>query len=277
MNNLAIVDSQCHVSASWYEPVESLRDQMTRHGVQQAVLIQMLGQTDNTYQQECLVRFPGRFASVVLVDPAGADASSALRQLAAAGAAGIRLRPSARSPGPDPLSIWRAASECGVAVSCVGNSTAFLDPEFAKLIESLPGLDIVLEHLGGTSQPDTDDSTRALRLRVCELARFENVYLKLPGLGELLPRRMPPSAGSLFESRQPSVLLEALRAFGAHRLMWGSDFPPVSSREGYGNSLQGCLDALDHVTADERLQIFGGTARRVFKLPEPRVGDRPPS
>ena len=29
-----------------------------------------------------------------------------------------------------------------------------------------------------------------------------------------------------------------LEAFGPRRIMWGSDYPPVSSREGYLNSLR---------------------------------------
>ena len=116
----APVDSQCHASPVWYEPVEALLEQMTRHGVAQAVLIQMLGQFDNGYQQECLKRFPGRFASVVMVDPNVPQALTLLKRLSEEGASGVRLRPTARSPGPDPLAIWRCAQECHLAVSCVG-------------------------------------------------------------------------------------------------------------------------------------------------------------
>src|SRR5580658_2361802 len=97
----ASVDSQCHTSPVWYEPVEALLEQMTRHGVAQAVLIQMLGQFDNGYQQECLKRFPGRFASVAMVDPNEPRALTLLQRLAEEGASGVRLRPTARSPGPD--------------------------------------------------------------------------------------------------------------------------------------------------------------------------------
>ena len=54
-----IADSHCHVSPHWYEPVESLLFQMDRNGVEHAVLIQMQSQFDNSYQQECIQRFPG--------------------------------------------------------------------------------------------------------------------------------------------------------------------------------------------------------------------------
>ena len=260
-----IIDSQCHVSPVWYEPAEALLTQMDRYRVAQALLIQMLGQTNNYYQQDCLKRFPDRFASVVLVDPATTDAVDTLKRLADEGASGVRLRPAARSPGRDPLAIWRTAEECGMAVSCVGNSAGFASPEFFALAADLPKLKIVLEHLGGTSTPDADDEARAVRQKVFELAQYQNIYLKVPGLGELIPRLSPPSAeGSPFGEITPPILLEALKRFGAERLMWGSDFPPVSSREGYGNSLQLCRAALASQSAIEQALIFGGTAKQVF-------------
>ena len=264
------VDSQCHVSTVWYEPVESLLQQMARAGVAQAVLIQMLGQFDNGYQQDCVERYPGRFVSVVLVDPSDPGATKSLRQLAAQGSCGVRLKPTARSPGSDPLAVWRCAEELGLAVSCVGNTAAFLAGEFSQLLQDLPNLTVVLEHLGGTSQPDADASMRAQRLRVLELARFPNVYLKVPGLGELAVRKSPPpSEGCPFELESAAVLQEAIKAFGSRRLMWGSDFPPVCSREGYGNALAWCRSALADLPPADLEEIFAGTARRVFKFPAP--------
>ena len=262
-----IVDSQCHVSPVWYEPVESLIDQMDRNTVARAVLIQMIGQTDNGYQQDCLRRFPRRFASVVWVDPQHADAVAQVRALAAEGATGLRLRPTARSPGPDPLAIWRAAEACGMAISCVGNSAAFATAEFSELVAALPGSTIVLEHLGGTSQPDADAAARATRLRVLDLARHVNVYLKMPGLGELIGRRSPlPASGSPFAAEVPSIVSAAVARFGAGRIMWGSDFPPVCSREGYSNALRHCQSAMTQLSRTEQEDIFGEVARRVFKL-----------
>src|SRR3979411_3285036 len=114
------VDSNCHASLHWYEPIETLLFEMDRNDVDQAVLIQINGQYDNTYQQECVRRYPQRFTSVVLVDPQQPDALETLDRLAEAGASGVRLRPDARSPGADPLAIWRAAGRLGLAVSCGG-------------------------------------------------------------------------------------------------------------------------------------------------------------
>lgn len=260
-----LIDSHAHVSPVWYEPVETLLDQMARHGVTRAVLMQMIGQVDNRYQMECVHAYPGRFASVVWIDPAAPDALQTLARLAAAGAAGVRLRPGARSPGADPLAIWKAVEACGLAVSCIGNAEAFTEPAFAEVLQAVPALQVVLEHLGDTSKPMETEADGELRYTVLRLARFGNVSLKVPGLGELV-RRAPTALrdGKTFGGAAAALLEAAIAAFSAQRLMWGSDFPVVSSREGYGNALalvRECL--LDHPAA-VREAILGGTARRVF-------------
>ena len=71
---MPIVDTHCHVSQVYYEPVEVLLFQMDRAGVDHAVLIQMREEYDNEYQFECERRYPGRFASVMLVDHNSPDA-----------------------------------------------------------------------------------------------------------------------------------------------------------------------------------------------------------
>jgi L-fuconolactonase len=263
-----LVDSQCHASPVWYEPVETLLDQMDRNDVSQAVLIQLLGQFDNGYLEDCRRRYSARFSIVVSVDAARADAADELVRLAGRGAAGVRLRPATRSPGDDPLAIWRAAKAADLAVSCVGVAETFAAPEFFDLVAQLPDLPIVLEHLGGASRVLATDTSDVLRTQVFELARFPNVYLKLPGLGELVPRNaVLPAEGIPFDP-QSEVLRLALGRFGPERLMWGSDFPVVAAREGYRNALHWVREALADLPGEAQACIFGGTARRVFRLPD---------
>lgn len=264
---MPIVDSHCHVSSLWYEPVESLLAQMDRAGVQHAVLVQLLGQYENGYLLECCRLHPDRFAAIGAVDVSRPDALDAVRRLADQGAVGIRLRPTARSAGAEPNAIWEMARTCGMSVSCVGNSQLHAAPEFTELVAALPGLPIVLEHFGGTSQADATEDQRRARRSVFDLARYPNVYLKLPGLGELFPRAPQlPAQGIPLDLSGRSILEEAMAAFGPQRLMWGSDFPVVSSREGYVNALRWCQDAYaDHPAAAREL-IFGGTAGKLFGL-----------
>jgi L-fuconolactonase len=259
-----IVDSHAHVALNWYEPIETLNEQMRRNGVARAVLTQPLGQTDNAYIQACRRREPQRYATIVLVDPADPGAVSHLAQLVEDGASGVRLRPSARSAGADALAIWRAAQDLGIAVSSPGTSADFASDEFADLVAALPGLTIVIEHLGAGNAPDTTDEQRARRRTVFALARFPNVVIKVPGLGEIAPRASDRNAPFPFERAGLDVLDEALAAFGPQRLMWGSDFPIVCSREGYAGALRFCMDAFGHRSEGDRELIFGGVADRVF-------------
>jgi L-fuconolactonase len=262
---MTIVDSHCHVSDRWYEPLDSLLFQMDRHGVERAVLVQLLGQFDNSYQQDCFRRHHERLRSVVAVDVAHTGAADDLRRLAEQGAVGIRLRPGDRSPGDDPLAIWRAAAELGLVVSCVGNSAAFSSVDFAELVAALPRLPIVLEHLAAGSSPDMDTPARETRRAALHLARFPNVYLKVPGLGELVARAQLGTFAPIAPVMQaPDALCDALRLFGPGRLMWGSDFPVVSSREGYGNALAWSRQVVDAHAPAALPQVFGRTASTLF-------------
>ncbi len=257
-------DAHCHASLAWYEPVETLLFQMERYGVRHAVLVQIQGQTNNDYQFECVRRYPGRFANVVIVDTDRPDAPEMLARLAEQGASGVRLRATTRSPGDDPLAIWRAAGRLGLAVSCAGASVDFATETFAGLVAALPEVTIVLEHLGSVSRPDRDDTERALRQQVLTLARFPNCCIKITGLGEFARRALPVTEPFPFAEPIPSLLTQVYEAFGPARMMWGSDYPPVSAREGYGNALRLPMEHLAHLPEQDRALIFGGTALRVF-------------
>lgn len=258
-----IVDTHCHVSNSWYEPVESLLYQMDQNNVASALLVQMAGEFDNSYQTECVARYPDRLASVVIVDTNQPDAPQTLTQLAEQGAAGVRLFATTRSPGDDPFAIWRKAEELGLVVSCGGGVEGFTSAEFAQTVEAVPDLPIIIEHLGGVKHNNSPDPPYPLAQQVCDLARYPNTTIKIHGLGEFAKRQMPATAFP-FEQPIPPFLQMAYDAFGPARMMWGSDYPPVSGREGYRNSLQFTLDQFGDKPQAEIDQIFGGTALKLF-------------
>jgi L-fuconolactonase len=58
----------------------------------------------------------------------------------------------------------------------------------------------------------------------------------------------------------------ALKAYGPERMMWGSDFPPVSGREGYGNAIT--FGRMHIPIADSHLRsaLMGGTAMKYWKF-----------
>ncbi len=269
---LVIVDSHCHASPYWFEPVEVLLHQMDRNGVDKAVLIQVRGMYDNSYLIECMRRFPGRLSAVVLVDIERPDAPEALEKWVGEGAQGVRFTPTSRSPGPDSLAMWRKAAHLGVPVSCLGSLEEFASPGFERVVGEFRNLKIVLEHLGGvdrgTAHPHTEYK------KVLGLARYSNVYMKVPGLGELCPRPIPFRQPFPFESVPPLIEM-ATEAFGPGRLMWGSDFPPVASREGYRNSLRLPMEHVLFGSEEAREWVFGKTALGLWKFDGGSGNERP--
>ena len=179
---MMIVDSHCHAGTSWFEPIELLVSQMDSNDVDRGVLIQHRGMYDNDYLLESAERFPGRFSVVAIVDTVAPDAPAALERWASRGAVGVRLAPTARSPGPDPLAIWRKAAELGLAVSSLGALDEFASDEFSALVSALPDLPIVIEHLAGATPGDEPPYT-AFESAMA-LANAPNTYVKVGGLGE---------------------------------------------------------------------------------------------
>lgn len=252
---MVIVDTHCHVGIHKYEPLETLRFHMERSGVAQAVFIQYMGNFDNAYLVECMAAHPGIFAAAMLVEPD--DDGRHIRHWAEQGIGGIRLAADFRGTGVDALAHWRTAAELGLVVSAPCSPASLLSAEFAEVLTLFPHLAIVIEHLGGIGRGA--QSPYAEFKQLLTLARHPNLTIKLPGFGEFCE---PPHP---FPKIPPLVEL-ALEAFGAERMMWGSDWPPVSSREGYDSSLQVPLAYLAELSDREKALIFGGTAQRIWGL-----------
>jgi L-fuconolactonase len=259
-----IVDTHCHSSPYWYEPVESLIHQMDQNEVEHVVLVQHQGQFDNSYFFECHSRFPGRFALIVLVDSSRPSAPQEVAELARRGAKGLRVSAETRSAGDDPLAIWRAAAQNGLSVSCNSGPESYASPDFIALVEALPNLPIVVEHLGGLSAARGPLPSQSLQQGVFNLARYSNVYLRFHGLGEISRRNSPVTTPFPFDRTGVELLHAAYDAFGPERMMWGSDFPPVSGREGYANALRLPLAELADKPEAARAACFGGTAAKLY-------------
>lgn len=260
---MQIVDTHCHAGLSWFEPVELLLTQMNLNGVGKAALIQHRGCYDNSYLLECAERFPGRFKVVVLVDTSKPDAPQVLEEWAGKGAAGLRLSPLERSPGPDPLAIWKKASQLGLVVSVLGSAMEFASDEFSSLVAQLPDLNIIIEHLAGV-KPGEEPPYTAYK-KALSLANYPNTYIKVGGLGEISVRPTVLGTQWAFDDTPPLIEM-ATEAFTPQRMMWGSDYPPVSSREGYRNALEGVREHPAFEDQQDREWVMGKTAMKVFKF-----------
>jgi L-fuconolactonase len=258
--SMHIVDTHCHIGLHKYEPIEVLRFHMAHSGVDQAVLIQYAGNTDNGYVLEAMTAYPGQFAAAMIVTPD--DDGSQIRFWAERGIGGIRLAANFRGSGSDPLAHWRTAAELGLVVSAPSNPQSLQSDEFAEVLQGFPNLHIVIEHLAGAKSNLDVEEFRV----IMALAQHDNLTIKLPGFGEFCHLPHP------FQNVPPYADI-ALEAFGPQRIMWGSDWPPVSSREGYNNSLRFPLHYFARLSETERSWIFGKTAQHVWQLSETRNED----
>jgi len=188
--------------------------QLDAHGTSQGVLVQpsFLG-TDNSYLVAALKEQPKRLRGVVVVDPASTRAE--LEELAAAGAVGVRLNlvgadlPDLKQ-GPWPVFL-RQLGKLNWLVE-VQREARDLPQIVGPLLDA--GMNIVVDHFGrpNPAQGIDDPGFRYL----LSVAPSRRVWLKLSGA-----YRNGPDGNALAAAAVPL----AVSAFGASRLLWGSDWP----------------------------------------------------
>jgi L-fuconolactonase len=125
------------------------------------------------------------------------------------------------------------------------------------LAEELPGLRIVIDHLGkppivsGSAEPWAGELARA--------AAYPNVYAKVSGLGTVAPE------GWTADDLRPFIDV-AIGELGPGRLMFGSDWPVCLMADDYARVWAETVRALDRLSADARDAVLGGTAVDVYGL-----------
>lgn len=257
-----IVDTHTHASPHWFEPVETLLHAMDVNGVAQALLVQFRGNFHNEYLFDCVRRFPQRLAACVALDVTAPDAPVVLESLVRKGAKGVRFWIH-REGDVAPDSLWQKANDLCLPLSVIGTEEEFGSDEFRRLVAAFPGTRVVIEHFGRAGRDELPPYTRFRR--VLALAEFPNVFMKLGGLGEICHRPSRFPASNPFPLVPPFAKM-AIEAFGPRRLMFASDFPPVTYREGYRNALNGLRDHLSFLSADDQAWIFGGTALSTWNI-----------
>lgn len=261
---MLIIDTHCHAGENWFEPIETLDFQMKRCGVEGAILIQHGGSYDNSYLFEETSKRPGRFKVVVLLDPQSSDPEGDLERLALAGAAGVRLDPDQKFNTKSPIDLWVKAGKLGLIVSVRSNTSRLGSKDFKDIVQTCSKTKFVIEHLafvGMESAPFHEYKS------VLEIATYPNTAIKVPGLAEICKRPPVLTAECKFKNIPP--LFEMAReAFGVRRMMWGSDFPPCSGREGYQNTLNGVRNHPAFRNGDDAEWVMGKTAALVWGFKE---------
>ena len=147
--------------------------------------------------------------------------------------------------------------------------------EVADLAGAFPTLPIVLNHCGvpmriGAYQ-GRDDIFARWSASLRRLATHENVSVKVGGLGMrytalgFAERPDPPSSDVVATQCRPYVET-CVEAFGASRCMFESNFPVDKVSYSYQVFWNACKRLVSGASASEKTALFGGTAKRVYRL-----------
>lgn len=234
----------------------TLLDQMDAHGIDQAVIVQpSVYGWDHRYVLSVIAMQPERFALVALLDPTSSEWRENLESLVSAGIAGVRFNLIAAESASWITNsayrdLWHTLANQSLPV-CMQVNRFQLEPVH-RLAEEVPGLTIVIDHLGKLDLSESSDRWT----RLLELAAEPNVMVKLSGFRVL---------GHDW-SELPRLMTSCVEAFGPDRLMWGSDSPGALKIHSYQQTLEPIL-TLD-LEPKERELILDDTARKIFKLPK---------
>ena len=154
-------------------------------------------------------------------------------------------------------------------------------PELTALVAACPDTPVVLDHIGGPlgigPYADRRDEVRAaIRPALEDLAQHEHVHVKVGGIGMSVYgvglKRLPQAPTSdHMVATWGEDLRHVIDTFGPHRCMFESNFPVDKQGCSYTvlfNTFQKVCDDAGY-TAAERADLFAGTARRFYRLPEP--------
>ena len=218
---------------------------------------------DNTYVAEAIAANPKRFTGVFSVDVLAPDAVEKMKLWIGRGFSGMRLFTTGSTmPGQatwfdDPRSYpaWEYAGAAGLPVCMQMTPQGF--PQLRGLMERFPKVRIILDHLARPKlvegAPFTADQP------FFDLARYGQVFLKVT------PVNVEPKE---WGKATPETFFGAvLKAFGASRIAWGSNFPATAGP--LAGILKKAQAAFAFASAAEREWIFGRTAQSLY----PRLAD----
>jgi predicted TIM-barrel fold metal-dependent hydrolase len=246
-----------------YEPARFTPDDLFRHsvpaGVSRIVLIQMsFYRFDNSYMLDCIQQYPGIFSGVGIADSSAPGPDRKMIDLARRGVRGFRI-----VPGNAPRhwldtdgmrTMWAAGAKHRLAMCPLIGPDAL--PGLDRMCERYPDTPVIIDHLARIGADGTirDEDVRIL----CSLARHSNVKVKVSAFYALGRKQAP------YTDLAP-LIRRVLEAWGARRLMWGSDSPfQVQNGHRYAPSIALIREGLPFLSVEDREWILGKTAASIF-------------
>lgn len=234
-------------------------------GIGATVLVQVIADLDETREFLALAAASDLVAGVVgwvdLTSPAVADDLAAL----VAGPGGHKLVGIRHLVQSESDPHWLARPDVGRGLAALGAAGLRYDlltlprqlPAAVTAVRANPEVTFVLDHL--SKPPIASGAREPWASEVRRLAAEPNVYCKLSGLVT------EAAAGWTVADLRPYAET-VLEAFGPARVMFGSDWPVCLLAATYAEVVAAAEALVDGLPAEQRTEVFGGTARRAYAL-----------
>lgn len=241
-----------------------LRAQREAAGVHYSVLVQAAATEEETRYLFELAQEDDAVAGVVgWVDMEAGDVGARIDALIRDGRGLLRgLRPMAQDlADPD----WLARPSLDRAFDCIQDCGLTFDalvdmrqlPALLRRLRRHPQLNIVLDHAGKPAIGDGrfDQWTSWID----ELAQHSQLHCKLSGLLTLLGE-------PVHEDAIEPYVADLFSHFGPERLMWGSDWPILTTRTDYEHWLRVAMNLTERYAAGSQAEVFAANAVRFYAL-----------
>jgi len=218
---------------------------------------------DHSYVSNAMKQYPDKFKGMLLHDPSLPSklAVERLEELVLAGFVGVRFNPYLWPEGElmsdsCGLEVYKRCGELKVPVGvmCFKGLGLHID-DILALIDKSPDTILIMDHLGFCALNEDGDAAFE---QLLGLAKYPNVYVKVSALF----RNTGDVDSFPYDKVKTKRFEPLLDAFGADRLMMGSDFPFVLETE---NAYKGAVDTVrSWCEGSDRDAVMGGTAERLF-------------
>jgi len=246
-----------NLKPSEYLPDDILRDARPS-GVDRIVLVQInFSGFDNSFMLDAIRQHPTSFSGVARVDGTSEAPDVEMSRLSELGVKGFRLHPEEVTPSKLDetgfVQMFRCAAEKRLAISLLMNPESLA--AVGRQCQRFPDTPVVIDHMarigmgGGIRESDVG--------ALCALAKHAQLRVKLSGF-YALGRAKPPHLDLA------PLIKRVYEAFGAKRLMWGSDCPFQLAHETYEDAISVIRDRLDFLSSEDREWILTGTAEELY-------------
>jgi predicted TIM-barrel fold metal-dependent hydrolase len=204
------------------------------------------------YAQEAVKRYPGRFAimgRVNLNDPQNAARLPKWREQS--GVLGIRLNITGEQTKwlTDGTAdwFWPVAEKAGIPTMFLTRGETL---RFGPIAERYPGLPLVIDHMGVSSEAARQLPLADLIAASAALAKYPNVSVKLSG-GPLFSKESYP-----FRDVAPHIKT-LFEAFGPRRCHWGTDVTNSYAKASYKQRVTHFTEELPFLSDEDKDWIMG--------------------